>query len=302
MNSVTNNESTDYQRNNQINTNELFNLQLIKQLLRTIDQTGNDLIQLNKQVFVLPAIKTRKKDQFNKSNSSNQKNHIKLYCTTNAFPSGPVKWYKQISHTNLEPIVAMIDDQTNHYNLEFDSNVLTINNPKIEDSGLFIALISNRLRPDEFNVKCAIQLTVRQPLFVEVNLLNPLNSMKNKDHLDTETVHGSSSSSFDSSSTVHNSIHNSINCTVYGHPVNQIQFYHNGILLDTVLLSSNNFKLLSDEPPIKSYTLSLNPTYSTGNSITEMNGVYQCFAINDYEIETGSYTLMQTRKLFNKQC
>ena len=285
------NESTDYQANSQINTNELFNLQLIKQLLRSIDQVPNGPIQLNKHVYQRP-----KRD----ANKANINQNVKLYCTTNAFAGGPVKWYKQTSHTSLEPIVAMIDDQTNHYSLEFDSNVLTINNPKIQDSGLFIAILSNRLRPDEANVKCAIQLVVREPLSVEVNLINPLSSAKNKD-LDPNSLHGSLA---DGAPMTAGSVHNSINCTVYGHPVNQILFYHNGLLLDTVLLSSNtNFKsFATDEPPIKSYTLSLNSAYSTSNSITEMNGVYQCFAINDYEIETGSYTLMQTRKSTSSCC
>ena len=278
-----------------MDTNELFNLQLIKQLLRTIDQNVNGPIQLNRQLYALP-----RKDQQESNKSNNQQNNVKLYCTTNAFPSGVVKWFKQISHTNLEPIVAtMIDDQqTNHYNLEFDSNVLTINNPKIKDTGLFIAILSNRLHPtDEFNVKCAIQLTVREPLLVEVNLLNSLNTIKTKDSNLDQLDNGhsvDSSSNLIQNSDINTSPFNSINCTVYGYPVNQIQFYHNGLLLDTVLLSSNNFKSLNDESSIKSYTLSLNPTYSS--SITD--GVFQCFAINDYEIETGSYILMQTRRFF----
>jgi hypothetical protein len=271
-----------------MNTNELFSQQLIKQLLRSINQNPNGLIQFSKRVFVLPKNKDQpNKENLNRDNINQINKNVRLYCTTNAFPVGSVKWYKKTSHTSLEPIITGIDDLISHYSLEFNSNVLKINNPKIKDSGLFIAILNNRFHPNEFNVKCAIQLVVREPFSVEVKLLNPLNSIKNKD-LDHN---------LDSSSS---STHISINCTVYGYPTNQILFYHNGLLLDTVLLSSNNnnnfIKSLSDEPLIKSYTLSLNPTYFSSNSITEMNGIYQCFAINDYEIETGSYILMQTRK------
>lgn len=291
MNSVTSESSLDYQQNID---NESFNVQLIKQLLKSIDQNNpNSQILLSRQVYLLP-----RRDQTKQSNKN--ENRIKLYCTSNSFPNGPVKWFKQTNQqiNQLEPIAAQLDDQIDHFNLEFDSTVLTINSPKLKDSGLYIAILNNRLQTNiDLNVKCAIQLTIREPLKVEVNLLKPnLNLIKNKDTLiDSDlNVHSNinSISSNSDSYSLQNSI-NSINCTVYGYPVNQIQFYHNGLLLDTVLLSSNNnnFKSLSDEPQVKTYSLNLNPNYS----VIE-NGVYQCFAISDYEIEVGSYTLMQTRK------
>lgn len=309
---VTDNEPVDssafQQAANQMHSSELFNLPQIKQLLRSIEHNPNGQIQLNRQVYALPRRqrpssngKSNGQNNFNNLNEPNASpnSSVRLYCTTNAFPAGSIKWYRQVSHSGLEPIVAMQDDPSGHYSLEFDSNVLAINSPRLSDSGLYVALISNRLRPDQTDVKCAIQLVVREPLAVEVSLLNP--SMKRQDPFDpADTVVHHRGSSLDTGGSApdqlpHNAAHNSINCTVYGSPVNQIQFYHNGLLLDTVLLPPTSFKSANDEPAIKRYTLSLNPSYSTSNSI-DSNGVYQCFAINDYEIETGSYTLMQTRK------
>ena len=294
-------DSSSFQQNNQINTNELFNLQQIKQLLRSIEHSPNGLLQLNRQVYVLPRRRPSKQSNSGAKNSpsnlnepgASPNNSVRLYCTTNAFPAGPVKWYRQVSHSNLEPIVGMLDDPTNHYSLEFDSSVLAINGPRLSDSGLFVALIGNRQRPDQFDVKCTIQLVVREPLTVEVSLLSSGKRQDPFDPADSVVQHGASAEAH--GTLPHSAAHNSINCTVYGSPVNHIQFYHNGQLLDTVLLSPNSLKSPSDEPPIKSYTLSLNPSYSASNPI-DPNGVYQCFAINDFEIETGSYTLMQTRK------
>ena len=292
-------DSSSFQANNQIHTNELFNFQQIKQLLRSIDHNPNGLLQPNRQVYVLPKRPAKAsngaKNSANDLNepSANPNSSMRLYCTTNAFAAGPVKWYRQVSHSNLEPILALSDDPENHYQLEFDSSVLAINSPKLSDSGLFVALISNRQRPDQIDVKCTIELVVREPLAVEVSL-SPQSSAKQRDLFDPADTLGQHGASADAHGSI-NAAHNSINCTVHGSPVNQIQFYHNGLLLDTVLLSPSSFKSPSDEPPIKSYTLSLNPSHSAGNSM-DLNGVYQCFAINDYEIETGSYTLMQTRK------